>query len=209
MRFTTIFMTTCTILLLATNTYAYTIIYDETEFLHQFQNPITTITFDTLKDGTAWPSSPYENVFATTDLLYASYGTILGFFAYNARSEAFSDSWTFRSHINFDGVGWTNGAIHGAYPRNSWSKKSIIISNSEGLIPFSIITDIGFIGIIPDQNENILSLYNTGASTIFEFTTNYTPSPVPEPATFLLMALGLTTFIAATLLKQRNAQVRP
>ncbi len=165
------------ILLIAPNCFAYTIINDPDVFYTMYENPDTTIDFTKLKNGISFDAVPDT----WSELILAT-----GSYNYVVREYSFSDDWWFRhvysqTVINTS-VSWKNGSI-------SNYNMGIYAFNPQ---PFTLTTSNGFIGIIPDDMQD--SHYVLGDIDIYNLEagfTTITSTPVPEPATFMLLCSGI------------------
>jgi hypothetical protein len=159
------------------NVSAFTIIKDPNVFYSYFDHPKKTIEFTQLRDGTALSSIPTvfrPNTFYgdQPDCLIIGTGDSRltgGFEELAVRPDAFSNAWSFmvsdpKKPGSFcETVIWFDQGISaGGY-------KMTIVATSGQSQPFALLTNKGFIGILPDSpRETLFVLEDISFITIFE-----------------------------------------
>ena len=164
--------------------FSYSIITDPDVFYSFFEKPMTTIEFTKLKDGTSYDKIRYQII---PDLFTASEpqcsiidnGDINITGSHNripVRSDAFSDSWSFSSRdpqrpdVSCEAVIWFNQGISAGDAR-------IAVAASTGKSePFVLYTNKGFMGVVPDNPQEIEFIFDN-FSAVFSFETQFLRPP--------------------------------
>jgi len=166
--------------------FSYSIIADPDVFYSFFEKPMTTIEFAELKDGTSYEniryrikpdgfmvSKPQCSLFGKSDLHYNDSDNRI-----SVRSDAFSNDWSFsainikRPEVSCEAVIWFNQGI-------SAGVSNISVASSTGKSePFVLYTNKGFMGVVPDNPQETVFIFDN-FSTVFSFETKFSmPSTI-------------------------------
>jgi hypothetical protein len=169
--------------------FAATIIKDPVLFYSIYHNPDTVIDFIKLKDGTAFDNIPDSYTPKTKYLnnpdsliVYTGERDGRGGFSFVAvRSQAFSENWSFKGvhptnpKIFREQVIWFDQGI------TTGSFEIIISSTTHHSQPFAILTEKGFIGIIPSSPQETRFIFED-IHIISSFETGFSlPDVIPRP----------------------------
>jgi hypothetical protein len=164
-------------LLFASNSLAYTVITDPHAFYSLFEKPKKTIEFTELKDGTALYSIPAgfrPNTFygdKPNCLIIGTGDSSLtgGYEELAVRPNAFSNAWSFmvsdpKKPGSFcETVIWFDQGI------SAGTYKMTVVAATGRSQPFAMLTNKGFIGILPDSpQETLFILDDISFISIFE-----------------------------------------
>jgi len=182
-------------LLLAPGVFAYSIITEPDVFYSFFSSPLTTIEFRELKDGTSYENIRYRikpdtfnvaepqcSIVGRGDLHFSGSDNRIP-----VRSDAFSDDWSFsaidikKPEISCEAVIWFNQGISAGI-----SKMSVAAANGKSE-PFALYTNKGFIGVVPDNPQETVFIFDN-FSAVFSFETNFYRPPTQLSTTASLMA---------------------
>lgn len=209
MKFTRICMTI--FLLYSPVGFSFVIVFGEDEFYSTYTDPTTTITFETLVDGTTFShalryGSPYIRSKLTV-------GPTL-----EVSETAFHPDWLFRSRNGAGGVfmgtvGWREGDfIEPAFvgPHQGEYANFFSLHTMMDATPFILYTSpdqTGFVGIIPDDPiERTFQLHMSIVPRIYELRSSFAAIPEPNPLAIILTATGMVTLANIFLRKNRDRQ---
>jgi hypothetical protein len=175
-------------LAVASNVFAYTAIKDPNVFYSFFEKPAKIIDFAELKDGTSYNNisrsfEPYIHKASEPGCINVRAGNLN---ALPVRPSAFSNTWSFQgaeplqTQSFCDAVLWFDQGI-------STGDYNLAVSTTAGRSkPFAIYTNRGFMGIIPDNPQETLFIFEN-LHFIFSFETEFSKTvPVSESeASFL------------------------
>jgi hypothetical protein len=160
--------------------FSYSIITDPDVFYSFFEKPMITIEFTELKDGTSYEkiryrikpgtftvSEPQCSTIGKGDIHFTGSGNSI-----SVRSDAFSDNWSFsardlkRPEVSCEAVIWFNQGI-------SAGDSKITVATSTGQSePFVLYTNKGFMGVVPDNSQETVFIFDN-FSAIFSFETEF------------------------------------
>jgi hypothetical protein len=167
---------------LAPNVSSYTVITDPNVFYAFFEKPAKVIDFTELKDGTAYHSIPgrFESdnsKISETDCINNRTGD---FVALTVGPSAFSNAWSFQgadpvqAHSFCDAILWFDQGI------STGDYSMAVSTNARRSQPFTMYTNKGFMGIIPDTPQETLFIFEN-LHFMFSFETGFSKTaPVSE-----------------------------
>ena len=160
--------------------YSYSIITDPDLFYSLFEKPMSTIEFTELKNGTSYEKirfriKPDALIVSTAECALFSNSKIYytGIeIKISVRSDAFSDEWAFRAtdpnkpEVTCNAVIWFNHGI-------SAGASQITVASTTGKSePFVLYTNKGFMGVVPDNPQETVFVFDI-ISAVFSFETNF------------------------------------
>jgi hypothetical protein len=183
--------------LLIPRVFSYSIITDSAVFYSFFEKPMTTIEFNELKDGTSYeniryrikpdPRAGYQprcSFIGNGDIHFTGSNNNI-----SVRSDAFSDDWSFSAmdlkqpQVSCEAVLWFNQGI-------SAGDAKITVATSTGKSgPFVLYTNKGFMGVVPDNPQETVFIFDN-FSTVFGFETKFSrPSTILNTTASLIAQL--------------------
>ncbi len=184
------------LLLYNENLSAALITYDEQYFLSHFTNPTGLLTFERLKDGTAYTDAAFPNPLLTNQAWGNDpWGKL------EAREYAWSDDYLIRTTNGYGGY-WTAMRWDGTSLGNqhhSTAAVALSIVSLTTIAPISLevssATYNGFIGIIPENSTDNHYLLNLPQFRLEEMAFGYQVAAVPAPSSASLFVFGLFGFL--------------
>ena len=173
---------------------SYSIITDPDVFYSFFEKPLTTIEFTKLKDGTSYEkiryrikphtfteSQPQCSIIGKGDIHVTGSDNSI-----SVRSDAFSDDWSFsardlkRPDVSCEAVIWFNQGI-------SAGDSNITVASSTGKSePFVLYTNKGFMGVVPDNPQETVFIFDN-FTAVFSFETEFLrPSTILDGTAWLI-----------------------
>ena len=178
---------------LASNVFSYTVITDPNVFYAFFENPAKVIDFSELKDGTSYKNIPGRlepDTFKVSepDCINNHAGDLN---ALTVWPSAFSNAWSFlgadpvQAHSFCDAILWFDQGI------STGDYSMAVSTNARRSQPFTMYTNKGFMGIIPDTPQETLFIFEK-LHFIFSFETEFSKTaPVSESKTSLLAQIEI------------------
>jgi len=179
--------------------FSYSIITDPDVFYSFFENPLTTIEFSKLKDGTSYEKIQYRikpDTVAVSEPQCSMIGkgdihSIGSENSISVRSDAFSDDWSFsardikKPEVSCEAVIWFNQGI-------SAGDSKITVATSTGKSePFVLYTNKGFMGVVPDNPQETVFIFDN-FSAVFSFETKFLrPSTILNSKASLIAQLDV------------------
>lgn len=168
------------IFLMVPRGFSYSVITDPDLFYSFFEKPMTTIEFTELKDGTPYEiiryrispdkifvSEPQCAILGSTDIHDTEDDSKI-----SVRSDAFSDKWSFRAtdlkrpEVPCEAVIWFDQGI------SAGNSKITVASSTGKSEPFVLYTNKGFIGVVPDNPQETIFIFDN-FSAVFSFETEF------------------------------------
>jgi hypothetical protein len=167
-------------LMLAQNAFAYSVIRDPNLFYAFFIKPQLIIEFTKLKDGTVFSDNSRKlksnNLFAANQDCLAMSSGEPGFAANEKqlaiRPYAFSNAWHFMGVDPNNSESFCNSVLWIDEGISTGSQKMAVIAASGKSQPFVLHTNKGFIGILPDNPQETIFIFDD-FSRVFSFETDF------------------------------------
>ena len=167
-------------LMLAQNAFSYSVIRDPNLFYAFFIKPKLIIEFTKLKDGTGFSDNPNE---MKSNILFAANQDCPAMSSGDSRLAgnetklvirpyAFSNAWYFMGVDSEQSESFCNSILWIDEGISTGSQKMAVVATSGQSQPFVLHTNKGFVGILPDNPQETIFIFDD-FSRVFSFETEF------------------------------------